>query len=80
MYIELRTDYQGLILPIPMVVYIMDTFISTDFCLKKLHNFQEFGHQPPDWLREIASSSGMEFILPLLSMYIQNFFAHNNMK
>ena len=34
MYIELRTDYQGLILPIPMVVYIMDTFISTDFCLK----------------------------------------------
>ena len=34
MYIELRTDYQGLILPIRMVVYIMDTFISTDFCLK----------------------------------------------
>ena len=45
-----------------------------------MHNFQEFGHQPPDWLREIASSSGMEFILPLLSMYIKSFFAHNNMK
>lgn len=69
MYIELRTDYQGLILPIPMAVYTMDTFISTDFRFKKkLHNFQEFGHQPPDWLREIASSSGIEFILPLLSV------------
>ena len=36
--------------------------------VKKLHNFQEFGHQPPDWLREIASSSGIEFIFPLLSV------------
>ena len=36
MYIELRNDYQGLILPIPMVVYMMDTFISTDFCFKKI--------------------------------------------
>ena len=68
MYIELKTDYQGLILPIPIVVYIIDTFSSTDFCFKKMHNFQEFGHQPPDWLREIASSSGIEFIFPLLSV------------
>ena len=39
MYIELKTDYQGLILPIPIVVYIIDTFSSTDFCFKKMHNF-----------------------------------------
>ena len=25
-----------------------------------LVSVQEFGHQPPDWLKEIASSSGIE--------------------
>lgn len=71
MYIELRTDYQGLIFSMAVVVYRRHGYLlhsSVLICVKKLHNFQEFGHQPPDWLREIASSSGIEFIFPLLSV------------
>ena len=44
----------------------LPTLLSSDFvvCINQgslwLFHFQEFGHQPPDWLKEIASSSGIE--------------------
>jgi len=34
--------------------------IKSLFTLYLLVSIQEFGHQPPDWLKEIASSSGIE--------------------
>jgi len=35
-----------------------------------LVSVQEFGHQPPDWLKEITSSSGIESKVKLDTAYL----------
>lgn len=49
-----------------LLILLLITCISVKVLLITCHTFsilvfvQEFGHQPPEWLKEIASSSGIE--------------------